>query len=91
MLSVFRRLDSTRQDAIIVIAECATKRARHPHTTKRPRPRLIERLRAAHACPKSAAPTFLQLPSTGHREWRCEACSKIVDLVNWANREDGAR
>jgi hypothetical protein len=63
----------------------------HHGSPRHPR-RLIERLRAQQACPKSEEPTFLHLPSTGHREWRCDACGAIVDLVSAvANSPGGAR
>jgi len=42
--------------------------------------RLIDRLRAFHACSKHAAPDFTQLPQrpSGLKQWQCEACHIIV-------------
>jgi hypothetical protein len=83
LIQVHRRLDPQMQQAVFALADW---RAREDEQTRAPRAsgrRLIERLRAGHRCPKATEPGFVQLPSTGHREWRCEACGAIVDLVHW--------
>jgi hypothetical protein len=49
----------------------------------RRRPRLVDRLRAVHACQKTEAPGFVQLPTTGgpqKRQWMCDGCRETVTL-----------
>jgi len=78
-------LDLESLDAVETLVESRIRRIRQDKSrAKVRRAALIVQLRAAHACSKAAEPSFVQLPSTGARKWRCDGCLATVTLKKGA-------